>query len=719
LPPDPTDQAASLRRRTFTILAVFLVFWATWLSGLGYLRHHHSGFDHGDPTTDSNILNGGENFDREGLFASYGIPAVDTYRADGKKPDYYVTYPPGGYWFHQLLKACGIHTLEGFRLGLLVVSGLAVLVLLALLYRLSGDILPAAISCTLYLTAKPFIEYGDNLHYISLSQLTLFATLYAWTRFEDAQSPRASLGWLAAAAAIFFADSWLTFEHALFVLAFAAIRALWFRQPTRLIPVALLGAIPALVLGIRILLDRAVLGSFSAVFAVLRAKAEQRVGSASVGTGFHALLEAWLPRLSWPASIVPADSPDAEFSLPLLSWWFAAPAAALLVFAIATWHLPGSRPFRRALGAGLLLLVAGLTWFAAMTEHALVHRFTAMLILPGIAATAGALIAVGFAQRSLHPPGAPARCVGRVLAVFALVAWIVALRTSFAVNLAARDVGVKPPSAAVAAAIDRREQALAAFAAVGRSLAETNRLVMYTYDAPAARAIRRPFDNAPNTIPAELQSGAAFLIPLWWPDARHAAAKAAASLGLPDQLAPTIDPYLLFRPGRDDTDRVIIATNGELKLTRLAWRPTVDGSGWCFTALATGPLDQLRAAGFVLELHARAADGVNSPLASLPIPDADGLRDGNTVLFRVAFASSVLDPVSEVDVRAVTPGRPRRSGFDAAKSERPSSAAEAPAWTLTDQSISWSTPPWKRPSHSTPPTLPTPPIPSPEPQPER
>lgn len=681
--------------RTARIVAVFLAFFVAWMGALGYLRWHDPRLDHGDPTTDANILNAGENFDREGMLKSYGIPAIDTCRAADKRPDYYITYPPGAYWFHEALKGVGVDTPGGFRVASLAVCSLAVLLLWALLRRLCGDPLPAALGCVLYITAKPFVEYADNLHYIALAQATLFGTLYAWTRFEDEQGSRASLAWLIGAGVLFFIDSWLTFEHALFILAFALVRVLWLRRPGRLVAVLLLGVVPALVLGVRILLDRAVLGSFESVWEVLRAKAEQRVGSAAAGTGFRELLDAWLPRLSWPGASIPPDSPDAEFAVPFLSWWFIAPAGALLMLAVGAWHLPAFRPFRRAIGVGGLLLVCGLTWFAAMTEHAIVHRFTALLILPGLAALGGALIAGGLAQRQLHPRGAPARWVGRLLAVVALGAWVSALGSSFALNRAVvAFTGLHPPSPTVAAANARRDGALASFAAAGATLKHIDRLRMFDVDAPAARALGRPFDNTPGVIPASLGPREALLIPLWSASARRAAVAAASKLGLPDQVGPAIDPYLVFRPSGAEPGAPGVTTNSGLVITRAALRATLDNSGWLFCAIATGPLEQLRQEGFRLELRAESDNSdpngrkPGPVLATITIPDALGLRDGDTALLRAAIPNGALAGARGVDIRAVVPGHARQAGFDVGKS-----AADKPTpWSLTDRVWTWPLP---------------------------
>lgn len=665
------------------------------MGSLGYLRWSDPRPDHGDPTTDANILNAGENFDREGLFKSFGIPAIDTYRSAETRPDYYITYPPGAYWFHQAVKALGVTSPRGFRVASLVVSALAVLTLFALIGRLSGDPLPAALACVLYITAKPFVEYADALHYISLSQITLFATLYAWLRFEDAQRSGSSLGWLIGAGVLFFLDSWLTFEHTLLILAFATIRVFWLRRPGRLLAVVLLGLVPLLVLVIRFLLDRAVLGSFDAVWAVFRAKAEQRIGSASSGTGLHALLDAWLPRLSWPAAHIPPDSPDAEFAIPFLSWWFIAPAGALLMLAIAAWHLPAFKPFRRALGAGVLLLVCGLTWFFAMTEHAIVHRFTAMLILPGLAAIGGGLIAGGLAQRQLHPRGAPARWIGRLLALVALGAWIAAFGSSFALNRAVVSfTGINPPSPTVAAANARRDAALASFAAASATLKDTDHIIMFDVDAPAARALGRPFENEPGTIPAALGPREALLVPLWSEPARRAAVAASSKLGLPDRIGPEIDPYLAFRGSAPVVAAPTITANSGLTITRAALLPTLDKSGIFFGALATGPLDRLRQEGFRLELRAVNNDDEvpeskpGPPLTILTIPDASGLRDGDAALLTGAIPDSSLAGASRLEVRAIVPGHPRRSGFVVG-----TVGAERPApWTLNDQAWTWPLP---------------------------
>lgn len=660
-------------------VALFAALWIAWVGALGWLRATHPGIDHGDPTTDSNILNAGENWDRNraaggsGPWASWGIPAVDTFRGGGKTPDWYTTYPPGAYWFHQAVKsvarAVGLPRDAGvFRAVSVAVSGLAVLVLFALVRRVGGpgSAVVALAACAVYMLARPVVEYADNLHYISLGRLTLLATVYAWVRYEGAETARWGAAWLAACAGAFLLDSWLTFEHAMFVVLFAAVRCVWARRPGRLVAVGLLGCVPVLVLGVRLLMNRAVLGSFRAAVDVLRAKAEQRVGSGATGTGWSALAQAWGDRLSWPGAAGPVDGAAAEFTMPLVSWWVGAPLAALAVLLIATWHVEAMKPARRTLGLGLLLLAGGLTWFAVMTEHAIVHRFDAMLIAPGVGVTVGALAAAGLMQRRFQPPGAPVRLIGLLLGVGVVGVWIGSLKSSYALNTVVR------AEASVREAVARRAEALSAFAAAGRALADggVKRLWMLERDAPAGRALGVPFDNAAGeqVLAAPLAVDAALLVPLWNPSGRRQAAALTETHGLPDVISSlSAGAYVVFRAGRGDADRVAHAARSGLRIDRMAWRATLDGAGWVLAARVSGPLDELRAAG--VELRIVGADGDTgdargAPLAALGVPGADGVRAENAAVVWAVLDRARLRDVGAVELRAAVPGRPARWGWD-------------------------------------------------------
>lgn len=690
-------------RRRPVIVSVFLLFWLIWLVGLGFLRGHHPGLDHGDPTTDANILNGGDNFARDGVRSSFGVPAIDTYRADGHTPDRYVTYPPGGYWFHHVVRSLGVGSMGGFRVVSITVSGLAVLLMFATLSQVCRDAAPAAIACALYMLSKPFVEYADALHYLSLSQFTLMLALYAWVRSDDAADEglrSAAIAWFALSIAATIADSFLTFEHAIFIAAFAAMRAVSMRRWRRLVGAAMLLAVPALVLAIRLLLNRAVLGSFGAVIAVMRGKFDQRVGSAAGGTGVAALIDAWLPRLGWTAggSSLPGDHPDAEFGLPVLGLWCLLPLALLTMLAIAHWHYRGFSPVRRLLGLGAMLLLGGLTWFAFMTEHALSHRFTVLLLLPGLAAIVGGLIAAGLAQPELHHaavrgrPRAIVRLVGPLLGVAAFAAWCAPLRSSFAVNTIMRADNT------VREAVHRRSHALEAFAAASQHLSNIQHLLMLSYDAPAARALSRPFDNSlarrVAELPTSLSAEQAVLAPLWTPDARAASIKLAGTVGLPTMLSATLPPYLLF--SADDTPdprhvQSSLHSSSGLVIDQVSWRRTIDQHGWVLVVLAHGPVDALASTNARFVVRGEIYPGQWSPIGAASIGAA--LRDGDQILLVVTVEDAAIADIRSVELRLVSDKRPRVATWSVPTGHDPASLPVG--LHIIDGSLRWPQPPWR------------------------
>lgn len=694
-------------RRRPLITTVFLAFWLLVMVGLGVLRWHHPGLDHGDPTTDANILNGGDNFARDGVWRSYGVPAIDTFRAPGHMPDYYVTYPPGAYWFHHILRSVGVgsggsSSPAAFRIASLAVSGISVLLLFALLTRLTRDAAPAAVACVLYMLSKPFLEYADALHYLSLSQAALMLALYAWVRCDDAAEEglrSSALAWFLVTLAAFFADSWLTFEHALFVPAFAAVRTNWLRRWPRLLGVAVLVAVPAIVLAIRLVMNRAVLGSFEAVFAIMRGKFDQRIGSSAGGTGLETLWHAWLPRLGWSAGSpgLPGDHPDAEFGLPLLGLGTLITLGLLAMLLVASWHLRGAAPMRRMLGAGAALAIGGLTWFMAMTEHAISHRFTVMLILPAAAALAGTLVAAGLAQPDLHAAGGSGRrprvivrLIGPLLAVAAIVCWCLPLRSSFAVNTLLHADG------SVRDALQRRAEARAAFTAASGQLRDVSHLLMLRYDAPAARALGRPFDNSiarsAMEPPTTLHTGQALLAPLWSPDAGAACVRLVDALGLPTMLSPVLGPYLLFHGASPASAPAgPIATARELQLRRAEWKRTTDQQGWVLVMLANGPIDALAAANATLVLRGEQAPGQFSRLVATPLRAA--ARDGNQVLITMTIPDTAVSAVSRVELRLLASDRRRPHPWTRPTGDTDSASPAGPQ--VIDGSLSWPAPPWR------------------------
>jgi len=589
---------APMRRGRIVLLA-FLVLWAVWSGAVGWIRASSPGLDHGDITTDSNILNAGENFDRSGFWASWGVPTLDTVQVHGKKPDHYVTYPPGCYWLHQSWKLLGASELWHFRLISVFWSSLAVLLFFVLCTRVSGAVLPAAIAATAYMLSRPFAEYADNLHYLSFSQVTLFGTLLGWVGVEEAQNARARSRWLLLAAGVFALDSLVTFEHTLFIAAFALLRIVLARRWGLLLPLLLLGLVPAGVLCARMAINAAAIGGMNDVWMIMQAKLRQRTGAAG-GAGWSQLGQEFLDRFGWRAARSGADSENAKARVGVLAPAFLVPMFVLMVISLATWHLEGMKSARKAAGLAAALLVGGATWPLVMREHATVHTFTVLLLLPGIAATIGALVTFGWWQWRLQPRGAPVRLAGLVAGSILLIAHVSQLRHSHLLNIHANlDSEVFQRNRTIELFESRFADAKPAFA-------DLDRLYMFSHDAQLGRKLAVPFDNDTEILHAPLAAGEAQMLD--WRTSRRAMIEGEAALGPPRFLAEPAGHLAFFFTAREQLGSADMKLSDGTRISRLWVEPTLDSVGVVVgAAVHAKPGDG--AAGLTLKVRGRDASG--------------------------------------------------------------------------------------------------------------
>jgi len=586
-------------RRGRGALLAFLVLWAVWSAAVGWIRTSSPGLDHGDITTDSNILNAGENFDRDGFWASWGVPTLDTVRAEGRQPDHYVTYPPGCYWLHQSLKLLGAKELWHFRLISVFWSSLAVLLFFVLCTRVSGAVLPAALAATAYMLSRPFTEYADNLHYLSFSQVTLFGTLLGWVGVEQAQTARARTRWLLLAAGVFAIDSLVTFEHTLFIAAFAMVRIVIARRWGLLLPLALLGLVPVGMLCARLAINAAAIGGVNDVWMIMQAKLRQRTGAAG-GAGWLQLGQELLDRLGWRPARSGPDSENAKARVGVLAPAFLAPMFVLMVISLATWHLEGMKSARKAAGLAFALLAGGATWPIVMREHAVVHTFTVLLLLPGIAAAIGALITFGWWQWRLQPRGAPVRLAGFVAGSVLLIAHVSQMRHSHLLNVRAN----------LDAQVFQRNQSIqifeSRFAAARPAFADLDRLYMFSHDAQLGRKLAVPFDNDTEILHAPLGAGEAQMLD--WRVARRAMIEGEAGLGPPRFLAEPAGHLAFFFPSREGLGSADMKLSDGSRISRLWVETTLDGVGVVVgAAVHARPGDG--AAGLTLKVRGRDAAG--------------------------------------------------------------------------------------------------------------
>lgn len=603
-----TDNASAPRTSaaaSWPFVLIFIAAWIGWLGVLGWVRHAHPGLDHGDLTTDANILNAGENFDREGFWKTGGVPAVDTFRAEGKRPDFYITYPPGCYWIHQLYKAAGVRELASLRIAAIAASGLGALLFFVLCMRISGSACAAMVAGLAYMLTRPFAEYADNLHYIAFSQLTLMATLLGWVLLEEATTSAARLRWAVLTGAVFAMDAFVTFEHTLFVGAFAAVRIVLLRRWALAVWLAALCAAPVAVLAARFLVNSIALGSFGEVWSHMAGKFRQRTGLGGAGVGFDEVGRAVLTRLGWPPLRGPGGGPDAEFRIGVLAPAVLLPMVVLAVITLATWHLEHLRAVRRMAGGALALLIGGATWYIVMREHAVGHRFTVLLLLPGIAAAIGTLVAAGWSQWRAQPRGAPVRLAGLVAGCILLVAHIAQLRHAHVLNIPWKLDGAVHAVNLLRVEFDER------FAAARPHMKGIERLYMYTHDAQAARKLGVRFDNAIRVVHAPLAENEAQAV--IWLSERHrsVAGEAHKLLGPARFMAPPADYLAIHFAGRTELGAMRLAGSQGLELRRAWVEPTLDGSGVVLGAEAASSEKGFKAS--ALMLHARILGPDGSP----------------------------------------------------------------------------------------------------------
>lgn len=416
--PRPWDHAAA-RPAAWTFVAFLLAWmavvftvWTTW-----------PGQDHGTRMADSNILNAGRNFDRGGLLHRHGVPQLETYEDDTRRPILYGTYPPGPYWVHALLRQAGIRDLPALRGASVVGATLAGLLALAAFAVMARSWLVGALAGAFYCFSAPFSGYADSLHMNVWMQIGLFCFLLAWVGFERARTPWRWAA-LALAAAAYFFEVWMTLEHIVLIAIVVAVRTIASRRWSVWAGAAALAAVAAVGLASRLGHLALEFGSIDAALDYLKGKLAHRSGEggggSSRGVSIAEVVGPWLGQLYW--SEVGDASRRREFGYPFLHAPVLTLMAALLALmasarirqalrlrralaphgdtssaAAAVWEhrVPALRSPRAGLGWGILILAASLHWHIGMRQHAMVHPHVILNMLPGMALILGSLTAAG------------------------------------------------------------------------------------------------------------------------------------------------------------------------------------------------------------------------------------------------------------------------------------------------------------------------------------
>jgi len=622
-------------RRPHPAAAVFLCLWAVWTALLISIHVRDPGLHIGGWWNDSNVVNASRFFDRFGLGMTKGLPCIETALRDGKPGSIYATYPPGPYWIHEIVKRLGAGPIEGrsditiYRVVAQVAGSLGALLAYFVFARIAHNAPIGALAACFYMLSVPFAGFSSMFRIDAYEILTLFGLLACWLRFESATTRRGRVGWVGATALLFFADGWITFENVLLFGAFVAARTLFRFRLTVLVGAAVVGTMPFLVMVVRILHNGAAIGGgWRAGVASLSSGAEKRAIGAMNADTMDRFFPRWLARLGWPWSTSPSFDYDRQFFYPVLDPWVLVPAVLLSGVLLAVWGRDSVRPARLAVVNGLLLLAGGLLWFVVMTEHAFVHDFIVLLLMPGFA-----LLLAGVchgAVQTLRDPAARRSATG-----VGVPALLVVLIAGFLSNLRYSDVLNQAfhLDDKVRQRVDGARTTFDHLALAGQAMDGVNRVIVQPMFPVRAVALNRPFNFQIDmrTLPESLAPDEALYVETWWPETKALAAEAMRRFGLPGIVTPPPEFGVIFCGGSDGASPARVRIQEWFVLTSVRWAPTLDGRSWALALRIDGRFDQKRADRYVFTLrvidqHGQQVDAKATRLSW------SSVRDGQTGL---------------------------------------------------------------------------------------
>ncbi|HRQ73384.1 MAG TPA: hypothetical protein PLU35_10185 [Phycisphaerales bacterium] len=631
-------------RRPHIATVVFLCVWAAWTALLIAIHVRDPGLHIGGWWNDSNVVNASRFFDRFGLGMTGGLPCIETALRDGKPGSVYATYPPGPYWIHEAVKRLGAGPIEGrsdimvYRVVAQSAGSLGALLAFFVFSRIARSAPIGALAGCFYMLSVPFAGFSSMFRIDAYEIPLLFGLMACWLRFESATTRRRRIVWAGVTALLFFVDGWITFENVLIFGAFVAGRTLFRLRLKDLAGAAVVGLMPVLVLLIRVLHNGAALGGgWRAGLASLSGGAEKRAMGAMNADTLDRFFPRWLARLGWPWSGSPSLDYDRQFFYPALDPWVLAPAMLLGGALLAVWSRDSTRPARLAVVNGLLLLAGGSLWFALMTEHAFVHDFIVLLLMPGIA-----LLMAGVchgAAQSLRD-----RAARRSATVVAVPLLLVTLIAGFLSNLRYSDVlnQVFHLDDSVRQRVDRARTTFDHLALAGLAMGDVDRITIQPMFPVRAAALNRPFNFQIDmqTLPDGLAPDEALYIETWWPETKALAAEALRRFGLPGVVTPPPEFGVIFRGGSDGASPARVRLQEWFTLTSVRWAPTLDGRSRALALRIDGQFDQKRADRYVFTLrvidqHGRQVDAKATRLSW------SSVRDGRTGLVTLILASDV------------------------------------------------------------------------------
>jgi hypothetical protein len=411
-----------------------------WIVAMIALRTAYPGLEIGDGLNDADILHASRFFADSGYAATSFLPVRETASQPGAGPQVYITFPPGVFYLHELLRAFRLHELWHFRIVSVLLAALAGSLWFSAVHMFTRSTLIAALSAGLYLCSTPVIDYAGGL-WEHLPMLGLFATLAAWARLERAVDERESVGkrrlWLTLTAAACALDASLTLSHSVMLAVVIMTRALArMPRPIRagsvvlaLKPAAVVCSMPAVIAALRLVQLSSHYGSLTLAIDALKGPLALRSGDINFPHSSLRVMRAWLHNLGLPGRA----SLDMLYPAYLALTWPALAGASLLAFSLIRHRSHATaQPTLRAVRLAALLMLAAMTWPLLMKQHAFNHTFVVLLFLPAATLTLAGLSRWGI-ERVRTRPGTLALLP--TLAVLALLAPpLFALRSSTALN---------------------------------------------------------------------------------------------------------------------------------------------------------------------------------------------------------------------------------------------------------------------------------------------
>jgi hypothetical protein len=267
------------------------------------------------------------------------------------------------------------------------------------------------------------------------------------------------------------------------------------------------------------------------------------------------------------------------------------------------WHVPATRAARQALINGVILLAAGLHWFALFREHALVHRSVIVELMPGLALLLGGLTGIALtpwnAGRSWR---APARWLGPPLALALLGGFVYQIRTSNALNQIVR----LQPQVRESVLSDRQAWELLARSAP--RLRRFNRIHMENWHWLAVAYLTDVNVRFTLAAPSVLEPGEVFLVNDYWLTSDSDSGQALRRFGVPDVFSSPLG-WAAFGPDCCCGQAVDIGFGGVLRITSLRWGSSLDDESRVL--MMSGKISPDACDGCVIVCEVLAPDGAS------------------------------------------------------------------------------------------------------------